>query len=300
MQVHEKIVEEAMKDSWITSVGNVPFELYGHDTDMDADESPFNSDSEIKFIGKEKGVQKKHDDVVETIQIGYTIDLEMQEVDSDLESMPDDEILSVFRFEEAYDDDFKNAKDLSVSNEVGANNVVDELVDMANTQYVNLNIYVAKETNSDPHGHLQADITSLTVKVNHLDSSLSQQVANKIDDSVPRMLLKDSIKKAMPKFDKRIKKTIKAKVDDRFLKPIVNDLLRQLAKHMMQLIMYIEKIIHSSNQVPMDIMVINAKNMQTNVEKNAADIDELVELVRELMRIIDLVPVPANADTKGD
>ncbi|GJY98041.1 hypothetical protein Tco_0514951 [Tanacetum coccineum] len=188
-KVHEKIVEEAIKDSWITLVGNVPFkELYGHDTNMDADESPFDTKSEIKFIGKEKVVQKKHDDCVKTTQIGCIIDLEMQKVDSDLESMPDDEILSVSRFKEADDDDFENAKDLSLTNEVGADNVVDELVDMANTQDANLNIFAAKETNSDPLGHIQADITSLTAKVIHLESSLSQQVANKTNDSVPRMV----------------------------------------------------------------------------------------------------------------
>nr|GEV68334.1 hypothetical protein [Tanacetum cinerariifolium] len=108
MMVHERIVEEAVKDSRITSLVNVPFEeLYGYDTNMGADESPFDIDSEIKLIGKEKLVQEKHDDVVETTQIG---------------------------FEEADDDDSKNVKELLVADEVVANNVIDELVDMENTQ----------------------------------------------------------------------------------------------------------------------------------------------------------------------
>ncbi|GJU69302.1 hypothetical protein Tco_1255561 [Tanacetum coccineum] len=53
MHVHETIVEEVVKDSGITSLGNVTFEdFYGYDTKMDADESPFDIESEIKFIRK--------------------------------------------------------------------------------------------------------------------------------------------------------------------------------------------------------------------------------------------------------
>nr|GFA56758.1 hypothetical protein [Tanacetum cinerariifolium] len=77
----------------------------------------------------------------------------------------------------------------------------------------------------------------------NLESSLSQQVADNIDDSIPKMvadaleerlpellydtiknilfdLLKDSVKKALPKFDKRVKKTLRAKVPEIFLKPL--------------------------------------------------------------------------------
>ncbi|GJV80128.1 retrovirus-related pol polyprotein from transposon TNT 1-94 [Tanacetum coccineum] len=54
-KVHETIIEEVVKDSGITSLGNVTFEeLYGHDNNMGADESPFDTDSEIKFPRKIK------------------------------------------------------------------------------------------------------------------------------------------------------------------------------------------------------------------------------------------------------
>ncbi|GKD91796.1 hypothetical protein Tco_1371633, partial [Tanacetum coccineum] len=58
---------------------------------------------------------------------------------------------------------------------------------------------------------------------------------------------------------------------------------------MMQLIMYIEKILHSSVQVPRDIMVINAKHLQTKVEKKASNLHELVELVHDRVRLIEPV-----------
>nr|GEZ34231.1 hypothetical protein [Tanacetum cinerariifolium]GEZ83929.1 hypothetical protein [Tanacetum cinerariifolium] len=138
--VHEKIVEEAVKDSEITS-------------------------------------------------------LEIQEVNSDLESMPDDEILSMSGFEEADDNDSENVEELSLADKHTADNVIDELVDMANTQDANLNVEC--------------------------------KAADAVD-------------------------------------PILKKMIRSIVK------------------IPRDILFINAKQLQTNVEKNAADIHELLELVREL------------------
>ncbi|GJV80127.1 hypothetical protein Tco_1515997 [Tanacetum coccineum] len=173
----------------------------------------------------------------------------MQEADSDLESMPDDEILYVSGFEEDDDDDSGNNEKLLVANEATTDNVIDELVDMENTQDANLNVLAAKATDSDLLGHLQKDITSLTTKRN-------------------------------------AKKQIR----------VVNDLLRWNAKHLMQLIQYLEKMLHSTVQIPRDILVVNAKQLQTKVENNAADIHKLVELVHEIMRLIDLVPASAKGE----
>nr|GEW51012.1 hypothetical protein [Tanacetum cinerariifolium] len=244
--VHETIIEEVMKEPEITLLGNVPFgELYGHD-----EESPFDTELEIKFTRKEYPIKKLMliRSSLQRLRISlqmlllillslvlHSFDQEMAEVDSDLESMPDDEIESVSGFEEADDDDSENAEELSVADEAVVDDVIDELVDMAKSQDANLNVSAAKATNSDPLGHLQVDITSLAAKVNNLEPSLPHKVANKIDDSVPRMvddvfkerlpellsntlenilpeLLKDNIEKAMPKFDKRVKKTLRAEV----------------------------------------------------------------------------------------
>ncbi|GKB30079.1 hypothetical protein Tco_0869480 [Tanacetum coccineum] len=148
---------------------------------------------------------------------------------------------------EAEDDDendnFENKAELSKTDEAVVDNMIDEMVDIANSQNVNLNAFADKPTESDPLGHLQKDISLLATKVNNLESSLSQQVADKTDDSVPRMvadaleerlpellsdtlktilpnLLKDSMKKAFPKFDKRVKNTLRAKVPEIILKPL--------------------------------------------------------------------------------
>nr|GEV21566.1 hypothetical protein [Tanacetum cinerariifolium] len=139
------------------------------------------------------------------------IDKELTEVDSDLESIPDDEIDSVSRFEANTDDNEENhskhKEELPKTDEATVDNIIDEL----------------------------ADISSFFTKVENLESSLAQQVAEKIKDSVPRMvadafeermhellsdtlknilhqIIKDSIKKTLPKFKKRVKNTFKAHV----------------------------------------------------------------------------------------
>nr|GFA90643.1 hypothetical protein [Tanacetum cinerariifolium] len=96
----------------------------------------------------------------------------MIQADSDLESILDDEIVYVSGFEEADEDDIENNKDLSVADEATTDNVTNELVDMANTQDANAKFSIAKGTNSDSLGHVQADITSHAAKVNHLKSSM--------------------------------------------------------------------------------------------------------------------------------
>nr|GFA78817.1 hypothetical protein [Tanacetum cinerariifolium] len=50
----------------------------------------------------------------------------------------------------------------------------------------------------------------------------------------------------------------------------VNELLKWNSKHHMQLINYLEQMVHSSVQVPRDIMVINAKHLQTKEKESQA------------------------------
>ncbi|GJS66067.1 hypothetical protein Tco_0680631 [Tanacetum coccineum] len=247
-KVQEVIVEEGVKNSGITLLRNMTFdELYGNDANRDAEESPFDTESEIRFIGK---VDPKLNDNDSQFNIkndqgaGFTLmDQEMTKADSDLESMPDDEIVFVSGFEEADSDDSENAEEISMADEATADNMINEFVDVANSQDANPNVSAAKAIASDLLGHLQDDITSLASKVNNLESSLSKQVADKNNDLVPRMvadvfeeripdlladtlknilpkLLKDSVKNALPKFDKQVKKTVKAEVPNLILKPL--------------------------------------------------------------------------------
>ncbi|GJU91671.1 hypothetical protein Tco_1304094 [Tanacetum coccineum] len=62
----------------------------------------------------------------------------------------------------------------------------------------------------------------------------------------------------------------------------------------------IKQILHSSIKMPKDILVFNAKTLQTKVERTSNDLHELVEQVTQLVRIVDLVAPLANAATEGE
>ncbi|GJY91451.1 hypothetical protein Tco_0506647 [Tanacetum coccineum] len=218
-------------DAEKVSLGDVPLDEFGRaDANLDADESPFNTKSETKFIGKEvpkfiyNGSQVNEDANQGT---GFSLfDQVMQEADSDLESMPGDKIesLSGFEADESDDDD----------------------LDMANSKNENVNASADKPSQSDPLGHLYKDISALTSRVGHLESSLAQQVVDKYiirksvgtayvpadaldlkeqNKNVERSSsnIKDSVKQALPKFDKRVKKTLNDEIHELLIKPLNND-----------------------------------------------------------------------------
>ncbi|GJV32775.1 hypothetical protein Tco_1393175 [Tanacetum coccineum] len=121
------------------------------------------------------------------------VDQEMEEADSDLESMYNDKIISV----SGNDDDDDDFEELSKADEIAANNVSDKLISIANTWDADINVFAANAPKSDPFGHLQKGIDFLATQVNNLESSLSQKVADKIDSSVPKMVV-DVIEEWMP------------------------------------------------------------------------------------------------------
>ncbi|GJT89647.1 hypothetical protein Tco_1078492 [Tanacetum coccineum] len=230
-KVHERIVEDVVKDFGITSL-----------------EKHYNGD--ISLIGDSK------------------TDQEMEEVDSDLESMSDDAIISV----SGNDDDNDDSKEISMADEAAADNVINKLIDIANTKDANTNVFATNASESDP-------------LADKIDSSVPQKVANVFEEKMPTLLtdtlknilpqlLNDSVKKIMPKFDKRVKKTIKDVVAD--------------------------SIIHSSVKVPRDILTVNAKHLQTKVDKISADLHEMIYLVSQLVRIVDSVTPSFNAAAEGE
>nr|GEU93962.1 retrovirus-related Pol polyprotein from transposon TNT 1-94 [Tanacetum cinerariifolium] len=254
--------KEVMEDSEITSLGNVTFgDLYGYDTNMDADESHFDTESEFKFI--EKVDPKKTDDVGNTL-VGSSIDQEMQEADSDLESVPNDEIVSVSR----NDDD---SEELSQADKIVVDNIIDKLenknipkVRIPNVQDLGAmrrfkEIQITKAPGSNPRGHLPR-------RLDFLSAQLPDLLTAMLKDTLPQALT-NVVRDTLPDFKKQIQKAIKKKM------PKV---------------------------VPRDIMVINAKYLQTKVEKTIVDLYELVGLMSHLMPIVDSVAPHISATTKGE
>ncbi|GJY75650.1 hypothetical protein Tco_0480766 [Tanacetum coccineum] len=151
-----------------------------------------------------------------------------------------------------------------------------------------------------------------------LDESMPRMVADVFEERILDLLsdtqknifpqlIKDSVKQSLPKFDKRVKKTLKAEVPNLILKPLnmeFNALNKMESRRFVHLQKELRKVILTKGGksvkrnvmkeiwvvcVPKDIMVINANQLQNKIKKNASDILELVELIRELIRLIELV-----------
>ncbi|GJZ78559.1 hypothetical protein Tco_0643396 [Tanacetum coccineum] len=181
-EVQENIVEQAYNiveeehdeatDSGFKLLGNVTFE----ELNVNTEESPFDTRSKIKFIHPE-------------------------EADSDLESMPMDEIESVFRFEATKSDDEKNDKletkvELSKCEEATADNVLNELAEMA----TNMNASVDKPSMLDP------------VVPRMVANAFKERMHDLLSDTLKNIfpqIIEEFVKQAIPKFNERVQETLK-------------------------------------------------------------------------------------------
>nr|GEY08601.1 hypothetical protein [Tanacetum cinerariifolium] len=186
-------VEKVEEDFGIKSLGNVSFyALYGNDLNMGADESPFNIESETKFVRK----------------VDPTLNINVHEAGSLLAD-----------------------KEITETDEAITDDVIDEFIDLVNSQYANLNASIDKPNKLNPIGHLQVDFNSLSAKVENLESFPSQRVADKIDDAMPIMVVDALSSKPCPidkailyKVGKSIKRNVKKEIR------VVNELLRELVR----------------------------------------------------------------------
>ncbi|GJW46366.1 hypothetical protein Tco_0078012 [Tanacetum coccineum] len=113
---------------------------------------------------------------------------------------------------------------MSKSEEAFFDHLLDELDDLARTKCSTLDAFADKNADSDPLGHLRKEISSLIYKAQHLESFNTQQVAYKLEESVPELVAKElkttlpeilteSLKNAMPQIVAEfVKQTIKKSV----------------------------------------------------------------------------------------
>ncbi|GKA92300.1 hypothetical protein Tco_0814225 [Tanacetum coccineum] len=199
-------------------------------------------------------------------------DQRMEEAHPDLESMPDDEIMFVSR----NDDEDDDSKELFMADEIAADNLINKLISVANTRDANTNVFAATDL---PISTVSASTSTTVTSPRDVQALIVKAVWEK--KNIPRVkipnrfvILQKKLSKSMREiFGKYVMKNIKREIEE------VNGLLGQCAKHQMQLINYIETILHSSVKVPWDILVVDAKHLKTKVEKTSADLHELVELV---------------------
>ncbi|GKE48196.1 hypothetical protein Tco_1479454 [Tanacetum coccineum] len=131
MHIQKPIDDEIVNESDLKSLGN-------------------HIESKIKFAGKITSDMTNIERVIDITPANQ----DMTVTDSDLESMPGDEIKLVSRFEAAESNVEENDKpktkaELSKSEEVTADNVLDELANMD----INMNASADKPSISDPLGH---------------------------------------------------------------------------------------------------------------------------------------------------
>ncbi|GJS40255.1 hypothetical protein Tco_0565298 [Tanacetum coccineum] len=225
MHIHETIFKEAVKDLEITSL-----------------------ESEIKLTRKECPNQKTHSDQINLIEFEdrFTnmvvdttlvdspfLDEEMKEADSNLESISEYEIM----FMSDNDEDINDFEGLSKDDEVEADHVIDELVNMENTKDETLNVFATStlpisnvSASSSSPRNIQALIAKaiwekakLPNQLNTTAGDIPKIFSDAITAPLPDLLstslkellphvLKDSVKQVLPKFDKRVKKTLKTEV----------------------------------------------------------------------------------------
>ncbi|GJZ75234.1 zinc finger, CCHC-type containing protein, partial [Tanacetum coccineum] len=157
--------------SELHSIGDVALESFNDP----ADESPYDPESEIKFMKRFKPLIDDAEPLITSMAKEHS---DMEE-DSDLASIPDDEVGSPSGSQTSEtEEDTQSEPVLSKSEERDANNVIDELAKLK----------ASADKPSDPLGHLKAKITSLSTKVNQLETSITNKVSEEIQTSVPSLI----------------------------------------------------------------------------------------------------------------
>ncbi|GJW13125.1 retrovirus-related pol polyprotein from transposon TNT 1-94 [Tanacetum coccineum] len=142
----------------------IPLEEFGRaDAKLDADESPYDTEFEIKVVKKFQPPQTDDEDQITFLGPVYDEMNQLVEepADSDLHSMPDDEVI--------------------------VDNILDEMADIKDST----------DKPSDPLGHLWAKMSFLSNKVDNLESSLAKKVSRKLEETVPSMVA-DAFEERMP------------------------------------------------------------------------------------------------------
>nr|GEZ85437.1 hypothetical protein [Tanacetum cinerariifolium] len=136
-------------------------------------DDPYDTESEIKFIKR--------------FQL---LDSLILEKDSNLASIPDDEVGSPSdsqSSETEADDNQSQTKELSKSEKRDADTLIDELT--------GLKAFADKPSN--PLGLIQSEITSLSIKVDQLESNITKKVSDELQTSVPS-LVSTALKETLP------------------------------------------------------------------------------------------------------
>ncbi|GJV43008.1 hypothetical protein Tco_1427544 [Tanacetum coccineum] len=222
-------------DPVLYSIGNVTLESLN----QTVDESPFDTESEIRVVKRFKPATDDEESL-------FTSKESDTKEDSELASIPDDEIGSPSAFQTSDTKESLSEPKLSKSKEKDADNVLDKLADLQ----------ASADKPSDSISHIKEEITSLSTKIGQMESNITNKVSEEIHSFVPVLitealkqelsglltdalkttlpaLLKDLIKESvdtsveekLPIFNEEIQKSFKAQIPKLFIQPMNKELI---------------------------------------------------------------------------
>ncbi|GJV13611.1 hypothetical protein Tco_1355152 [Tanacetum coccineum] len=201
--------------------------------------------------------------------------------------MLDDEIVSASGNDDDNDD---GSEELSQTDEIATDNVINKLVSMANTGDVTANVSAASDlpvstvltSSSTPE-----DVQAMIVKAVWEKKNIRRALTNAVRDTLPT-------------FKKQIQKDIKKKMPKVVLKPLLNE-FNALNKLESKIFVILQKQLSKSIKKTMAKAVKkNVSHQIGEVEKTTADLHELVGLVSQLVRIVYSVAPPISVATEGE
>ncbi|GJV95025.1 hypothetical protein Tco_1546602 [Tanacetum coccineum] len=184
MHVPEQIVkkEEVAEEQTleIPSLEQLLEEVDNHNqADQTTSESPYDTESEIKVVKSflTSHLSELHDQTMNNYEVLADIH---DKSDSDLHSMPDNELRTVLEFETIDSDDFHDN-------------------DVSTSDYVVQNDYASAERLSLPDhmDHICKEVSFLHSRLEDLEFSIAQKVSDEIQSSLPA-LVTNALKKQLP------------------------------------------------------------------------------------------------------
>ncbi|GKA72514.1 hypothetical protein Tco_0778730 [Tanacetum coccineum] len=196
----QNIIEE--EDVGVRSLEEPTFEQLMDEVDkqskvaQEEPESPYDTESEIKIVKSFKSSWSIHPDIDQTNYANITfmgsrpINMELDGTCSNLYSMPSDDLTSLTGFEtpDSSDKEFNSAT---------KEHSADNLNATSNGDIALPNAFAGVSALSDPLGHLRRELTTISSKVDQLESCITKNVFKELKSFVPT-LFSNALKETLP------------------------------------------------------------------------------------------------------
>ncbi|GJS57349.1 hypothetical protein Tco_0652133 [Tanacetum coccineum] len=196
----QNIMEE--EDTGVRSLEEPTFEQIMDEVDkqskaaQEEPESPYDTESEIKIVKSFKSSWFMHPEIDQTNDANITfmgsgpINMELDDTSSKLHSIPSDDLASLTRFE-THDSANEGSNYATKEHSSGNLNATSD-GDIALP-----NASAGLSALSDPLGHLQRKLTTISSKVDQLESCITKNVSKELKSYVPT-LVSDALKETLP------------------------------------------------------------------------------------------------------